>query len=67
MLGMTDKSKDAIQNQAEMATKYDPTAIEKGRYHEWLDEGVFRPSGDKKKQSHFQLFCHRQMSLASYI
>ncbi|WP_040471927.1 valine--tRNA ligase [Lentilactobacillus kisonensis] len=45
---MTDKSKDAIQNQAEMATKYDPTAIEKGRYHEWLDEGVFRPSGDKK-------------------
>ncbi len=32
----------------EMSTKYDPTAIEKGRYNEWLDEGVFRPSGDKK-------------------
>ena len=32
----------------EMSTKYDPTAVEKGRYDEWLDEGVFTPSGDKK-------------------
>jgi valyl-tRNA synthetase len=32
----------------EMSTKYDPTSVEKGRYNEWLEEGVFEPSGDKK-------------------
>ncbi|KRK89187.1 valine--tRNA ligase [Lentilactobacillus sunkii] len=32
----------------EMSTKYDPTAVENGRYNEWLEEGVFTPSGDKK-------------------
>ncbi|WP_306419297.1 valine--tRNA ligase [Levilactobacillus bambusae] len=31
-----------------MPTKYDPTAVEAGRYQQWLDEGVFKPSGDKK-------------------
>ncbi len=35
-------------NNKDMSTKYDPNAIENGRYKEWLDEGVFRPSGDKK-------------------
>ena len=34
--------------QFDMPTKYDPTAVEAGRYQTWLDEDVFRPSGDKK-------------------
>ncbi len=37
---MTDK--------IEMPTKYDPNEVEKGRYQKWLDQGVFKPSGDKK-------------------
>ena len=32
----------------DMPTKYDPTAVEKGRYQTWLDEDLFKPSGDKK-------------------
>ncbi|MFC6275693.1 valine--tRNA ligase [Levilactobacillus tangyuanensis] len=34
--------------EVDMATKYDPTAIEAGRYQTWLDEDVFKPSGDQK-------------------
>jgi valyl-tRNA synthetase len=34
--------------QIDMPTKYDPTAVEAGRYQTWLDEDVFKPSGDKK-------------------
>ncbi len=44
--------KKGIENMADkevdMATKYDPTAIEAGRYQTWLDEDVFKPSGDQK-------------------
>ena len=32
--------------QVDMPTKYDPTAVEAGRYQTWLDEDVFKPSGD---------------------
>ncbi|WP_125766592.1 valine--tRNA ligase [Lapidilactobacillus wuchangensis] len=32
----------------EMAPKYDPQAVEAGRYQTWLDEDVFKPSGNKK-------------------
>ncbi|MDO4912129.1 MAG: valine--tRNA ligase [Lactobacillus sp.] len=32
----------------DLAPKYDPQAIEEGRYQTWLDEDVFKPSGDKK-------------------
>lgn len=32
----------------EMAPKYDPQAVETGRYQTWLDEDVFKPSGNKK-------------------
>ncbi|ETY73770.1 valine--tRNA ligase [Lactiplantibacillus fabifermentans] len=32
----------------DMPTKYDPTAVEQGRYQTWLDEDLFKPSGDKK-------------------
>ncbi|MFC6163389.1 valine--tRNA ligase [Lactiplantibacillus dongliensis] len=32
----------------DMPTKYDPTAVEKGRYQTWLDEELFKPSGDQK-------------------
>ncbi|MCT7669601.1 MAG: valine--tRNA ligase, partial [Lactobacillus iners] len=30
------------------APKYDPRAVEEGRYQTWLDEDLFKPSGDKK-------------------
>ena len=32
----------------DLAPKYDPSAVEKGRYQKWLDEDLFKPSGDKK-------------------
>ena len=32
----------------EMSTKYDPTAVEAGRYQWWIDQGLVKPSGDKK-------------------
>ncbi len=32
----------------EMSTKYDPTAVEHGRYQKWLDQDLFKPSGNKK-------------------
>lgn len=32
----------------ELAPKYDHRAVEEGRYQTWLDEDVFKPSGDKK-------------------
>ena len=32
----------------ELAPKYDPLAVEEGRYQTWLDEDLFKPSGDKK-------------------
>ena len=32
----------------DMPTKYDPTAVESGRYQTWLDQDLFKPSGDKK-------------------
>ncbi|MFC6323458.1 valine--tRNA ligase [Companilactobacillus baiquanensis] len=32
----------------DMDTKYSPKEVEAGRYQTWLDEGVFKPSGDKK-------------------
>ncbi|WP_102279324.1 valine--tRNA ligase [[Lactobacillus] timonensis] len=31
-----------------MSTKYDPQAVESGRYQWWIDEGLFKPNGDKK-------------------
>ncbi|MGG6996569.1 UNVERIFIED_CONTAM: valine--tRNA ligase [Limosilactobacillus fermentum] len=32
----------------EMATKFDPQVVEEGRYQWWIDQGFFKPSGDKK-------------------
>lgn len=32
----------------ELSPKYNPTEVEAGRYQKWLDEDVFKPSGDKK-------------------
>jgi valyl-tRNA synthetase len=32
----------------EMPPKYDPQSVEAGRYNEWLEDGLFKPSGDKK-------------------
>ena len=30
----------------ELSTKFDPAAVEAGRYEKWLEAGVFKPSGD---------------------
>ena len=32
----------------ELVPKYNPQEVEAGRYQEWLDEDLFKPSGDKK-------------------
>lgn len=32
----------------ELAPKYNPQEVEAGRYQEWLDEDLFKPSGDKQ-------------------
>ncbi|MCD2256478.1 valine--tRNA ligase [Lactobacillus sp. CC-MHH1034] len=32
----------------QMSTKYDPKEVEAGRYQKWLDEQLFKPSGDQK-------------------
>lgn len=32
----------------DLAPKYDPNQVEKGRYQKWLDEGLFKPSNNKK-------------------
>lgn len=38
----------ADKETTQMPPKYDPQAVEAGRYDEWLDEGLFKPSGDQK-------------------
>ncbi|MBN7275126.1 valine--tRNA ligase [Ligilactobacillus pobuzihii] len=35
-----------MAKEVEMSTKYDPTAVEHGRYQKWLDKDLFKPSGD---------------------
>lgn len=37
-----------MTKEIDMSTKYDPQAVESGRYQTWLDDGEFKPSGDKK-------------------
>ncbi|MCL0329946.1 valine--tRNA ligase [Apilactobacillus xinyiensis] len=37
-----------MAKEIEMSTKYDHSAVEAGRYEKWLEEDVFKPSGDKK-------------------
>ena len=32
----------------ELSPKYNPAEVEAGRYQKWLEEDVFKPSGDKK-------------------
>ena len=32
----------------ELSTKYQPNEVEAGRYQEWLNKELFKPSGDKK-------------------
>ncbi len=45
---------------ADLAPKYNPNEVEKGRYQEWLDEDLFKPSGDKKLIL-IQSLSHHQM------
>lgn len=37
-----------MAKETEMSTKYDHNAVESGRYEKWLEQDVFKPSGDKK-------------------
>lgn len=39
---------ESMTKEIEMSTKYDPQQVEPGRYEKWLEQGVFKPSGDKK-------------------
>lgn len=32
----------------ELSPKYNPAEVEAGRYQKWLDQDVFKPSGNKK-------------------
>ena len=34
----------------EMSTKYNPQAVEAGKYQQWVESGVFKPSEDPKAQ-----------------
>ena len=34
----------------ELSTKYNPQAIEAGKYEEWLERGVFKPSEDPEAE-----------------
>ncbi|GKS81914.1 valine--tRNA ligase [Ligilactobacillus pabuli] len=36
-----------MAKEIEMSTKYDPTAVERGRYEKWLDQDLFKPSRDQ--------------------
>ncbi|MDN6161753.1 MAG: valine--tRNA ligase [Atopostipes sp.] len=36
----------------EMSTKYHPNEIEEGKYKEWLDNGLFKPSEDKEAEAY---------------
>ena len=31
-----------------LSTKYNPQEVEAGRYQHWLEQDLFKPSGDKK-------------------
>lgn len=37
-----------MAKETDMSTKYDPQSVEAGRYQQWVDDGLFKPSGDKK-------------------
>ncbi|MGF7436681.1 valine--tRNA ligase [Lentilactobacillus senioris] len=37
-----------MTKEVDMSTKYNPTEVEAGQYQRWLDEDLFKPSGDQK-------------------
>ncbi len=37
-----------MTKEVNMSTKYNPTEVEAGQYQRWLDEDLFKPSGDQK-------------------
>ncbi|POH07825.1 valine--tRNA ligase [Fructilactobacillus lindneri] len=37
-----------MKEKIEMSTKFNPQEVEKGMYQKWLNEGVFKPSGNQK-------------------
>ncbi|USS85161.1 valine--tRNA ligase [Fructilactobacillus myrtifloralis] len=42
--------KQETEATTEMSTKFDPHAVEQGMYQKWVDEGVFKPSGNQQAQ-----------------
>lgn len=47
-----------MSEEKNLPTKYQPTEIEAGRYQKWLDQDLFKPSGDKKAKPIQLLFHH---------
>ena len=46
LFSVTTKEEDTMAK--DMPTKYEPAGVEAGRYQWWIDNGYFKPSGDKK-------------------
>ena len=44
-----------------LSSKYNPQEVEAGRYQEWLEKDLFKPSGDKKAKTLFNCDSHHQM------
>lgn len=70
LVNAQNKNEDCVlkgvsaMTEKDMSTKYDPAAVEEGRYQWWIDQGFFKPSGDKKL-THIQLLFHHRMLLVS--
>ena len=41
-----------MTDELKMSTKYQPNEVEAGRYEKWVEKGLFKPSGDKKKEAY---------------
>lgn len=41
-----------MTDELKMSTKYQPNEVEAGRYDKWVEKGLFKPSGDKTKETY---------------
>ncbi|MGF3195364.1 valine--tRNA ligase [Facklamia sp. P13055] len=39
-----------VENTKQMPSKYQPQTVEAGKYQKWIEQGVFKPSGDSKAE-----------------
>lgn len=37
-----------LMREIDMSTKYDPKQVEPGRYQQWVEDGLFKPNGNKE-------------------